>query len=100
MSAQVTEIFPNSQIEAKKNSKRKISEMNQRGGGRGRGGRGGRRRFQRRRGRGGQGNQGDPAANFDTFNGINARDVTRDFNDGDWNNLGAYGHACKSHTPT
>ena len=83
LSTQVTEIFPNAQIEAKKNFKRKILEMNQQSGGSGHGGLSGRGRFKRGRVCGGRGNQGDQAANFDTFNEVNMRNITRDYINGD-----------------
>ena len=81
LSGQVTELFPNAQLE-NKSKKRRVSEV---AGGRGRGcgnkshGRG---RFQRGghgSGRGGRGNGSTPERDFDMFHGINIRDVTRDF---------------------
>jgi hypothetical protein len=94
LSGQVTELFPNAQLDNKK--KRKVSEVNGgRGRGRGGGGRGrGRGRFQRGghgAGRGGRGS--DPERDFTTFHGINIQDVTRDFTSTEWDDLKADGRA-------
>ena len=96
LSAQVTEIFPMDQLESKKSYKRRISEIRSgRGGGRGRG----RGKFQQgggqggRDGRGGSGGHNDPAVLYNTFNGVDIRDHTRDFSTEDWDNLGYDGRA-------
>ena len=97
--AQVTEIFPNEQLEIKKTYKRRISELDTgsrvRGWGRGHG------RFQRggRGGRGGRncggarGGQDDPADQFNTFNGVYIHDIIRDISAADWEAIGNDGHA-------
>ena len=100
LSAQVTEIFPSAQLEGKKTFKRRILELDtgrgqgrgrgrgrfSRGGGGGRGGRGG-------RGRGARGGHDDPPTPYNTFNGVNIRDPTREINDAEWEALGWDGRA-------
>ena len=99
LSAQVTEIFPNAQLESKKTYKRRISELDTGSRGRGRGR--GRGCFQQggRGGRGGRnsgsvrGGQDDPAEQFNTFNGVDIHDITRDISTADWEALGNDGRA-------
>jgi hypothetical protein len=93
LSGQVTELFPNAQLE-NKSKKRRVSEVTG-GRGQGRGGRGrGRGRFQRGgAGRGGRGNRSGSERNFDTFHEINIRDPTRSFTDAEWDGLQADGRA-------
>ena len=96
LSGQVTELFPNAQLDGNKR-KRRVSEA--RGGGRGgRGGRG-RGRFQRggRGGRGGRGYRGgghnDPERPYNTFHNISIRDPTREFTAAEWESLQGDGRA-------
>ena len=98
MSAQVIDILPNDQLELKKSYKRRISEVsNGRGRRRGRG----RGRFlcgaggggQEVRGGSGREVQDDSSVAFNTFNGIEIRDLTREISAQYWENLGWYGRA-------
>ena len=103
LSREVTSIFPNAQLESFK-KKRKISAAKDggpgrgrpggRGGGGGRGdGPGGRPGRAGRRGGRGRGGRSDPATPYNTWNGVDIRDVTRDFTEEEYTNLGPDGRA-------
>ena len=98
MSAQVTDIFPNAQLEGNKAYKRRISEVSTgRGRRRGRG----RGRFSRGSSRGGRegrcgserGRQDNPPVVSKTFNSIDICDPTREISAQDWEKLGWDGQA-------
>lgn len=92
LSSEITNLFPEAQLEAKSGKRRRISEV--RGGGRGGGG--GRGRGRGRGGRGfgrGRGGRGSPSGRGGRFGGVDVSDIHRSFTAGEWEAAGYDGRA-------